>query len=161
MVSKRTFRLREGTFAAHDTVAGVFRIARGAWSALRLGAPSYAVGGRRDAGREITKDSQALDAIRSIFGLSESELADLFDVRRESILGWRKKGIPEMRRASVARVLDIARVLWKILLPDRIPQIVRTPDEWLPQQTILETIRRDGVDPVYAYLRRLATYSSQ
>jgi hypothetical protein len=127
----------------------------------RQRSPTLVVARRNKGVMDLAKDSQALDAIRTIFGLSESELADLFDVRRESILGWRKKGIPVTRRAGVARVLDVARVLWQTVLPDRIPKIVRTSDEWLPQKTILETIRRDGVDPIYAYLRRLCTYSSQ
>ena len=37
--------------------------------------------------------------------------------------------------------------------------IVRTPDAWLGNRTILETLRAEGVDPIYAYLGRLFNYS--
>jgi transcriptional regulator with XRE-family HTH domain len=101
----------------------------------------------------------ALSEIRAILGLSEQELAELFNVRRESVLGWRKHGVPPARRASVARLLDLARVLTRDIKPDRIPEIVRTHDDWLPHGTMLATIAREGPDAVYAYLRRLFSYA--
>jgi len=101
-----------------------------------------------------------LDEIESILGLKETELADLFDVRRPSVSGWREHGIPQARRASVERVLDLARALAREVINTRIPQIVRTPDEWLGNRTILDTIARDGVEPVYGYLHRLFSYSA-
>ena len=104
-------------------------------------------------------DDDALSEIRSVFGLSEHELAELFGVRRESVMGWRKHGIPAGRRASVARLLDLARVLHRDIKPDRIPEIVRTHDDWLAHGTMLATIARDGPDAVYAYLRRLFAYA--
>jgi len=72
-----------------------------------------------------------LDAIREILGLSESDLADLFRVRAPSVYGWRAAGIPDARRASVERILDLATVLRREIKATRIPQIVRTPDDWL------------------------------
>ncbi len=41
----------------------------------------------------------------------------------------------------------------------RIPEVVRTPDSWLGNRTILETLRADGPDPIYTYLGRLFSYS--
>jgi len=102
---------------------------------------------------------EILDEIERTLGLKESELADLFGVRRPSVAGWREGGIPRGRRASVERVRDLARVLAREVTESRIPQIVRTPDEWLANQTILETIARHGVDPVYGYLHRLFSYN--
>lgn len=109
--------------------------------------------------RAHNPDGDALSEIRSIFGLSEHELADLFGVRRESVTGWRLNGIPQTRRASVERLLDLARVLDRDLKPERIPEIVRTHDDWLPHGTILATIAREGPDAVYSYLRRLFSYA--
>ena len=100
-----------------------------------------------------------LDAIRQILGLSESDLADLFHVRAPSIYGWREAGIPDARRASVERILDLATVLRRELKATRIAQIVRTPDDWLGGKTILETIRDEGPEAVYAYLHRLFSYT--
>ncbi|MGA8575545.1 MAG: hypothetical protein WB609_07655 [Candidatus Cybelea sp.] len=99
-----------------------------------------------------------LDDISETFGLSDSELADLFGVRRPSLAGWREHGLPQGRRATAERLHDLARVLRREIIPSRIPEIVRTRDEWLEGRTILETIRRDGPEPVYGYLRRLFSY---
>ena len=82
----------------------------------------------------------------------------LFDVQRQSVLGWREHGIPSARRASVERVADLAAVLQREIIRTRIPQIVRTKDAWLGDRTILETIRADGPEPVYGYLHRLFSY---
>ena len=99
-----------------------------------------------------------LDRIRNTLGLHESELADLFGVRRQSIQEWRTKGVPVARRASVERLVDLTRVLRDEIVESRIPEIVRTPDEWLDGKNMLETIEQRGVDPIYAYLRRLFSY---
>jgi hypothetical protein len=46
------------------------------------------------------------------------------------------------------------------LIASRIPEIVRTPDAWLNDRSILETLRLEGVDPIYAYLGRLFSYGA-
>jgi hypothetical protein len=76
-------------------------------------------------------------------------------VQRTSVVGWREHGIPACRRASVERVRDLARGLERELIPSRIPEIVRTPDSWLGNRSILQTIRAEGAEFVYGYLRRL------
>lgn len=101
---------------------------------------------------------EMLDEIEAILGLKETELADLFNVRRPSVSGWREAGIPQTRRASAERILDLARVLAHELKESRIPEIVRTKDAWLDNRTILETIAVHGVEPVYGYLHRLFAY---
>ena len=104
--------------------------------------------------REAT---ELLDEIREVFGLSESELADLFRVRRPSVAAWRETGIPQTRRATAERLLDLARVFAREVIPSRIPEIVRTPDAWLGDRSVLEVLGSEG--PVYAYLHRLFSYS--
>ena len=103
--------------------------------------------------------SQQLDRIRDVFALSEHELAALFGVQRQSVTEWREKGIPRARAASVERLVDLANVFAREVIETRIPEIVRTEDEWLPRKTILETIKSDGPEPIYRYLRRLFAYS--
>jgi hypothetical protein len=162
-VSPHKFRLKGGSFIPHDLVQGVFRVFRRAQEQagqlLVQGSFTYVSSGVPSAREAAPNDSAALDQIRSILGLSEGELADLFSVRRESVTGWRKNGIPEARRASVARLLDLSRILFRDIKPERIPEIVRTPDDWLENGTILETIKREGAAPVYTYLRRLFSYA--
>jgi DNA-binding XRE family transcriptional regulator len=100
-----------------------------------------------------------LQEVRETFGLTRSELADLFDRRAQSLSEWEIRGIPQDKRASVERLVDLARLFRRRVIASRIPQIVRTPDEWLGGRTMLQTLRADGVDPIYAYLARLFNYS--
>jgi DNA-binding XRE family transcriptional regulator len=99
-----------------------------------------------------------LEELRSTFGLSQSQLADLLGRRAQSIHEWESRGIPQEKRASVERLVDLARLFRRRVSASRIPQVVRTPDDWLGGKTILETLRTDGVDPIYAYLARLFSY---
>jgi hypothetical protein len=100
-----------------------------------------------------------LDEIVATFGLSETELADLFGVRRPSLAGWREHGLPQARRATAERLHDLAMVFRRELIASRIAEIVRTKDDWLGGRTILETIKIDGPEHVYGYLHRLFSYS--
>lgn len=102
-----------------------------------------------------------LEEIQDVFGLSRSELADLLGRRPQSILEWETRGIPRERRASVERLVDLAQIFRKRVIASRIPEIVRTRDEWLGNRTILETLRSEGVDPIYSYLGRLFSYGGQ
>ncbi len=161
-MSPHRFRLKDGSFVRHEFIDGVFRVFR--WSQDRIeqtfarpGA-TYLNAGHRNAPVTTERDAEALDQIREVMGLSEAELGDLFGVRRESIIGWRRNGIPDARRAKVASLLDLARILFRDIKPDRIPEIVRKQDDWLEHGTILETVKREGVAPIYSYLRRLFAY---
>lgn len=104
---------------------------------------------------------ELLNQIRATFGLSESELADLFRVRRPSLAAWRETGLPQTRRATAERLLGLARVFAQEVIPSRIPEIVRTPDAWLGGRSVLDVLAGEGPDPVYAYLHRLFSYSQQ
>jgi DNA-binding XRE family transcriptional regulator len=100
-----------------------------------------------------------LEQIREVFGLTRSEIADILGRRAQSIIEWETRGIPRDKQASVERLLDLAHIFRKRVIASRIPEIVRTSDSWLGNRTILETLRTDGVDPIYAYLGRLFNYS--
>lgn len=96
---------------------------------------------------------------QDILGLSQGEYADLFGIRQPSLAAWRAGHIPPARRASVERLHDLALVLQREVTPSRIPEIVRTPDAWLGNRSMLEVIRAEGVAPIYGYLARLFAYS--
>ncbi len=100
-----------------------------------------------------------LAEIRETFGLSKNELADLLQRRASSIAKWERRGVPRELQASVEGLVDLARIFRARLIPSRIPEIVRTPDERLGGRTMLQTLAQEGVDPVYAYLTRLFSYS--
>ncbi len=66
--------------------------------------------------------------------------------------------MPREKCASAERLLDLAQLFRRRVIASRIPEIERTPDSWLGNRTILETLRVDGVDAFYAYLGRLFNY---
>ena len=99
-----------------------------------------------------------LSETQAILGLSQNELAELFGVRQPSLAAWLAHGVPATRVASVERLYDLSKVLTAELLRERIPEIIRTPDGWLGGRSILEVIKRDGTEPIYAYLARLFAY---
>jgi len=113
----------------------------------------------RDIMRVMATAISELQEVRETFGLTRSELADLFNRRAQSLSEWEIRGIPQDQRASVERLVDLARLFRRRVIATRIPQIVRTPDEWLGGRTMLQTLRADGVDPIYSYLARLFNYS--
>lgn len=104
--------------------------------------------------------SSELVEIRDTFGLSKSELADLLHRRPQTMLEWETRGVPVDMRASVERLLDLARVFRRKVIATRIPEVVRTRDAWLNDRTMLETLRSDGVDAIYTYLARLFAYET-
>jgi DNA-binding XRE family transcriptional regulator len=106
----------------------------------------------------MARTISGLEEIQEVFGLTRAEMADLLGRRAQSIIEWETRGIPRERRASVERLLDLAQLFRRRVIASRIPEIVRTPDAWLGNRTILETLRIDGVDPIYAYLGRLFNY---
>jgi transcriptional regulator with XRE-family HTH domain len=99
-----------------------------------------------------------LHEIRSTFGLTKNELADLLQRRASSVSEWEHRGVPLERRASVDRLVDLARIFRARVIASRIPEIVRTPDDWLGGRTMLQTLSQEGVDPIYTYLARLFNY---
>jgi hypothetical protein len=101
----------------------------------------------------------ALEEVRATFGLTKNELADLFHRRAQSVAEWYQRGIPQEQAATAGRLVDLARLFRRRLIPERIPEIVRTPDEWLGNRSILQVLSSpDGIDAVYAYLGRLFSY---
>ena len=100
-----------------------------------------------------------LEQIRNAFGISEVELGALFGVTRQAIAKWRKHGVPFDRSAEVDRVRQLAEYFHRRFRSERVPQIVRNPGRGLHGKSVLDTIARHGVDPVYAYLERLFSYT--
>jgi hypothetical protein len=99
-----------------------------------------------------------LGEIQETFDLSNTELAALFGRTASSLAEWEQRGVPKERRATAERLAGIARLFRRNVIRSRIPEIVRTPDDWLGRRTILQVLATDGVDPIYTYLARLFAY---
>ena len=102
---------------------------------------------------------RAIEETQRILGLSQNEMADIFGVRQPSLAAWKSGHVPAARRASVERLHELALVLHREIKPSRIAEIIRTPDEWLDNRSILDVIRAEGVAPIYGYLARLFAYA--
>ncbi|MBV9402891.1 MAG: hypothetical protein JO018_04090 [Candidatus Eremiobacteraeota bacterium] len=102
---------------------------------------------------------RSIALIQETFALSDGELGALFNVSRQAAQQWKMRTVPPSRVADVARVADLAQLLKRRLKPERLPQIVRTPGRGLQGRTVLEVLKRHGVEPVYEYLERLYSYS--
>lgn len=103
--------------------------------------------------------ARELDRIQAIFGLSDAELARLFGVSRPAVAKWRMRGVPVERVADVDRVCELAGYFRKRFIAGRIPQIVRNRGKGLGGKSVLATVSEKGVEPVYAYLEQLFSYT--
>jgi transcriptional regulator with XRE-family HTH domain len=110
----------------------------------------------------VTSSNSALEHTQEVMGLSTAEVAALFGVRRQAVDQWRKNGMPPERAAHAERVADVATALYTELIPERIPQVVRTPARGLGGRTILQVLADpDGPERVRGYLARLYSFEGR
>jgi hypothetical protein len=95
-----------------------------------------------------------LDPVAETLGLSETELAALFGVRRQAIGQWRDRGIPSARQAKAATIAATAELLSRRLKAERIPGIVRKPAAAYGGLSALEMIERDLHAELHEIVRR-------
>jgi hypothetical protein len=104
--------------------------------------------------------SDQLNFLKEAFGLSETQLGVLFKVTRQATSQWRLRGIPPERSAQVDRIVELAQFLQRRLIPQRIPEIVRTPAKGLGGEHMLDVLRERGPVPVFNYVLGLAAYAN-
>lgn len=98
--------------------------------------------------------SDLLESISSSLQLSDTDLGELFGVRRQAIGQWRDKGIPEERLARVHTVQRIVDILRRNLKLERIPAVVRKPAQAYGRRSIIDAIKRGDEDRVLKELER-------
>lgn len=91
-----------------------------------------------------------LDRIERVFGLTTTETARLFGVRRQAVSQWREAGVPAARASKVTIVARVADLLDRMLVADRIPGIARTPADAYGGRTMLEMIADDRHEELLA-----------
>jgi DNA-binding transcriptional regulator YiaG len=94
----------------------------------------------RAVGDELARVRTPLDRIASVLGVSRTELARLFGVRRQAIEQWEARGVPAGRQEKLATLDAIVDLLTAKLKPDRIPGVVRRPGAAYSDRSILEAI---------------------
>jgi hypothetical protein len=109
---------------------------------------------------ELQHGRSPLDAIADSFGLSETELAGLFGVRRQAVSQWRAEGVPSARQQKVATVASIADLLARKLKAERLPGIARRPADAYGGQTMLQMVSQDRHDELLASVRESFSHAT-
>jgi transcriptional regulator with XRE-family HTH domain len=109
---------------------------------------------------ELSRVETPLEHIGSVLGLTQTELAALFGVRRQALDQWAARGMPSDRQEKVATLGAIADLLAAKLKRDRIPGVVRRAAPAYGGQSILEAIADGGEDRVLAELRDAFDWSA-
>jgi hypothetical protein len=113
-----------------------------------------------DVRLELRKGESDLARIQAVFGLSVTEVAQLFGVRRQAVSAWLATGVPPARRAKVATVAAIADILAYRLKHERIPGIVRRVAPAYGDRSMVEVIAADEQEWLLASVRESFDYSS-
>lgn len=91
-----------------------------------------------------------LARIMRVFGLSLTETAALFGVRRQAVSQWLEAGVPSARASKVTVVARTADLLDRMLVGDRIPGIARTAAAAYGGRTMLAMIAEDRHEELLA-----------
>ncbi len=102
---------------------------------------------------ELEAAASPLDRLRSVLGVSQTELAGLFGVRRQAVDRWLEHGVPAERQEKLATLGEIVDLLSAKLSRDRISGVVRRAAAAYGDRTILEAIAADEQDAVLDELR--------
>ncbi len=94
----------------------------------------------RAVGDELARVRSPLDRVASVLGVSRTELAHLFGVRRQAVEQWEARGVPGERQEKLATLDAIVDLLTAKLKTDRIPAVVRRPAAAYGDRSILEAI---------------------
>ncbi|MGH2714659.1 MAG: hypothetical protein ACRDM7_12385 [Thermoleophilaceae bacterium] len=102
---------------------------------------------------ELSRVETPLDHIASVLGLTQTELAALFGVRRQALDQWQARGVPAERQEKLATLGEIADLLTTKLKRDRIPGVVRRGAPAYGDRSIIEAIAAGDEERVLSELR--------
>ncbi len=83
---------------------------------------------------------QSLSRTLTVWGLSQSEAAQLFGVSRQAVSKWADRGVPAERSEAVADLAAATDLLVRYLQRDRIPAVVRRPIAALENRSLVELL---------------------
>lgn len=107
----------------------------------------------RAVGDELARVRSPLDRAASVLGVSRTELAHLFGVRRQAVEQWAARGVPAERQEKLATLDAIVDLLTAKLKADRIPAVVRRPAAAYNGRSVLEAIAAGDEALVLSELR--------
>jgi hypothetical protein len=82
--------------------------------------------------------------VKDLFDLTNSEVADLFGVKRQAVDQWEGSGeVPTARREKLANLLSVGELLARKLTPGRLPLVARRRADVYGGLTMLDMVRTD------------------
>jgi hypothetical protein len=106
----------------------------------------------RAVAEELARADAPLEHVGDVLGLTQTELAGLFGVRRQALDQWTVRGVPSDRQEKVATLGAIADLLAAKLKRDRIPGVVRRAAPAYGDRSILDAIAAGDEHRVLAEL---------
>ena len=103
---------------------------------------------------EMSGAGTGIERLMAAWGLTVTDGARLFGIRRQAVQQWLDEGVPGARQPKLHTILEIADLLERNLLPERIPGIVRAPSEAYGGRSMLELIANDRQDELLESVRR-------
>ncbi|MGH2649596.1 MAG: hypothetical protein ACRDHS_08825 [Actinomycetota bacterium] len=103
---------------------------------------------------ELSRGGSELDRLVDAWGLTITDVARLFGVRRQAVQQWLEEGVPAARQPKLLTLLEIADLLERNLRPERIPGVVRAPAEAYEGHSMLELIAADHHQELLESVRR-------
>jgi transcriptional regulator with XRE-family HTH domain len=132
---------------------GAVRLLLPGWPALRFaespGWPDLPDGTdtnryRRLVDLAIRSTQLPLARIKDLFGLNNSEVAELFGVTRQAVDQWEQIGeVPASRREKLANLLSVGELLERKLTPGRLPLVARRRADTYGGRTMLDMVSAD------------------
>ncbi len=102
---------------------------------------------------ELELEEMPLERIRAMLGMSRTELAALFGVKRQALDHWEANGVPADRLEKLATIEGIADLLAAKLKRERVPGVVRRSASAYGGRSALDAIAAGNQDLVLAELR--------
>jgi DNA-binding XRE family transcriptional regulator len=102
---------------------------------------------------ELERPESPLEHIRKVLGISRTELAHLFGVRRQALDQWGARGVPGDRQEKLATLGEISDLLAAKLKADRVPGVVRRAAAAYDGRSALAAIADGDEERVLAELR--------
>ena len=103
---------------------------------------------------ELSGAGTGLERLMVAWGLTVTDVARLFGVRRQAVQQWLDEGVPGARQPKLHTILETADLLERNLLPERIPGIVRARSEAYGGRSMLDLITNDRQDELLESVRR-------
>ena len=103
---------------------------------------------------ELSRTGSGLERLVHAWGLTITDVARLFGVRRQAVQQWLEEDVPAARQPKLLAILEIADLLERNLLPERIPGVVRAPAEAYEGRSMLGLIAADRHQELLESVRR-------